>query len=170
MTDHSFSSTSRQPGAAIRFRTATVILTLAVLTTQLADAAGAATPTVEAALGLQPVQPSVEYELVPADAVKDCKVVDLKVPGWSGWEVIGPDGATLRRFADTNADKKVDLWSYFRFGIEVYRDIDQDFNGKADQYRWLNTGGTRWGLDKDEDGKIERWIQISAEEVSAELV
>ena len=45
-----------------------------------------------------------------------------------------------------------------------------DFNGKADQYRWLGTGGTRWGLDDDEDGKIDRWKQISAEEVSAEVI
>ena len=84
--------------------------------------------------------------------------------------MLGPDGSLLRRFADTNGDRDIDLWSYYKFGVEVYRDIDTDFDKKADQYRWLNTGGTRWGLDDDEDGKIDRWKQISAEEVSAELV
>ena len=49
-------------------------------------------------------------------------------------------------------------------------DIDQDFNGKADQYRWLGTAGVRWGVDRDEDGELDRWKQISAEEVSAEIV
>ena len=56
------------------------------------------------------------------------------------------------------------------FGVEVYRDIDENFNGKADQYRWLSTGGIRWGLDDDEDGRIDRWKKISAEEVTAEVV
>ncbi len=51
--------------------------------------------------------------------------------------MIAADGSVLRTFADTNGDKKVDLWSYYKFGVEVYRDIDENHNGKADQYRWL---------------------------------
>ena len=130
----------------------------------------AATPSAEAALGLSPVQKGVDYEIVPAEEVKNCSVVDIDRKGWSGWQVIAEDGSILRTFADTNGDKKVDLWSYYKFGVEVYRDIDENHNGKADQYRWLSTGGTRWGLDDDEDGVLDRWKQISAEEVSAELV
>lgn len=42
-------------------------------------------------------------------------------------------GQILRTFADTNGDNIVDQWSYFKDGIEVYRDIDANFNGKADQ-------------------------------------
>jgi thiol-disulfide isomerase/thioredoxin len=64
----------------------------------------------------------------------------------------------------------VDQWCYFKDGIEIYRDIDSDFNGAADQYRWLGTSGTRWGIDKNEDGKIEQWKSISAEEVTIEIV
>ncbi len=131
---------------------------------------GAATPSAKAALALKPVQAAVDYETVPAAEIDQCEVEDLKIKGWSGWEVLDGNGSVLRRFADTNQDKKVDLWCYFKFGIEVYRDVDADFNGKADQYRWLGTGGTRWGLDRDEDGKIDRWKQISAEEVTSELV
>ena len=67
------------------------------------------------------------------------------------------DGAVLRQFSDSNADNIVDTWSYYRGGLEVYRDIDANFNGKADQYRWFHTGGSRWGLDKNEDGKIDAW-------------
>lgn len=132
--------------------------------------AQADSPSPRAALQLKPVQPGVEHELVQADAVDQCIVQNLRIKGWTGWEVLADDGTVLRRFADTNDDKKIDLWAYYNFGIEVYRDIDANFNGKADQYRWLGTGGTKWGLDEDENGSIDRWKRISAEEVSAELV
>ena len=79
-------------------------------------------------------------------------------------------GQGLRRFLDTNNDNKVDMWCYYKDGIEVYRDLDTDFDGKTDQYRWLNTAGTKWGLDPDEDGRINAWKTISPEEVSAEVV
>ena len=129
-----------------------------------------APPSPEAALALKPVQAGVDYEKVEADRQSSCKVIDIEQSAWSGWEVIAEDGTLLRRFADTNRDQKIDLWCYFKFGVEVYRDVDQDFNGKADQYRWLATGGTRWALDRDEDGAIDVWKQISAEEVTAEVV
>lgn len=135
-----------------------------------AGAVTAAPPSAKAALGLKPVQPGVEYDLVDAAEADRCTVRDIEREDWSGWEVVGSDGALLRRFADTNGDKKVDLWSYFQYGVEVYRDIDDNFNGKADQYRWMATGGTRWGLDTNEDGKIDRWKMISAEEVTKELI
>lgn len=129
----------------------------------------AARPSARDALGLKPVQADVDYQLVAEDQIDRCEVVDLKGQ-WVGWEVRSADGEVLRRFADTNKNKKVDLWCYFRDGVEVYRDIDSDFNGKADQYRWLGTAGTRWGIDEDENGTIDRWKQISPEEVTAELV
>ena len=135
-----------------------------------AATAFAAPPTAKQALSLRPMQPNVEYQQVADDEIDACRVEDIDRPGWSGWRVVAPDGTLLRQFADTNGDKRIDLWSYFQFGVEVYRDLDGDFNGKADQYRWLGTGGTRWGIDEDEDGTIDRWQMISPEEVSAELV
>ena len=127
-------------------------------------------PSPKQALGLRPVQKNVDFEKVPDEAVENCKVKDIARKGWTGWEVMAADGTMLRRFADTNGDKRIDLWCYYNFGVEVYRDIDADFNGKADQYRWLGTNGTRWGLDDDENGSIDRWKRISAEEVTAELI
>lgn len=129
-----------------------------------------AAPSPAAALGLKPVQDGVVYELVSDDDVGRCTVRDIDRNDWSGWEVAGPDGTILRRFADTNGDKKIDLWSYFQYGVEVYRDIDANFNGKADQYRWMATGGTRWGIDANEDGTIDSWKVISAEETTMELI
>ena len=76
--------------------------------------------------------------------------------------MVKTDGSqVLRRFLDTNGDNKVDQWCYFKDGIEIYRDIDANFNNKADQYRWLGTAGTRWGLDDDENGQIDSWKVIS---------
>ncbi len=33
----------------------------------------------------------------------------------------------------------------------------------------LNLGGSKWGVDANEDGKIEKWNMISAEETTAEV-
>ena len=49
-------------------------------------------------------------------------------------------------------------------GLESYRDVDSNFNNKVDQSRWLNLSGTRWGIDRNEDGKIDTWRSISAQE------
>ncbi len=122
------------------------------------------------ALGLRPIQGDVEYDTPAESEIEKCSVQVKSDGGVAGWLVLDPGGQVLRRFLDTNADNKVDLWCYYRGGIEVYRDIDADFNSKADQYRWLGTAGIRWGLDSNEDGKIERWKMISAEEVTAEVV
>lgn len=135
-----------------------------------ASPASAAPPSAAAALGLKPVQQGVVYELVKDDQVDRCTVRDIDRSDWSGWEVVAADGTMLRRFADTNGDKKIDLWSYFQYGVEVYRDVDANFNGKADQYRWMATGGTRWGIDANEDSTIDRWKAISAEETTMELI
>jgi thiol-disulfide isomerase/thioredoxin len=136
----------------------------------LLPTAVAAPPSAESALALQPVQKDFSFQKVAAADVEKCRVLDLTENGWTGWIVESADGTRLRRFADTNADKKIDLWCYYDQGVEVYRDVDSDFNGKADQYRWLGTAGTRWGIDRDENGKVDFWKQISAEEVSAEVI
>lgn len=134
------------------------------------SAALAAGPTAEQALQLQPIQADVDYQRPAAGEIAQCKIGAEKIGNATGWVVSGPNGERLRVFLDTNDDKKVDQWSYFKDGVEVYRDVDSDFNGKADQYRWLGMAGTRWGVDVDEDGKVDGWKMISAEEVSSELV
>jgi len=130
----------------------------------------AAKVTPAQALGLRPIQADVEYDTPTESEIEKCSVQVKSDGGVAGWLVLDQGGQLLRRFLDSNGDNKVDLWCYYRGGIEVYRDIDADFNGKADQYRWLGTAGIRWGLDSNEDGKIERWKMISAEEVTAEVV
>ena len=130
----------------------------------------AATPSAEQALKLAPVQPDVDYARPGAQETSQCKIAAKKFDGRVGWVVESPDGVILRRFVDTNDDNVVDQWSYYKDGLEVYRDMDASFNGKADQYRWFNTGGVRWAVDSNEDGVIDAWKSISAEEVTAEVI
>ena len=130
----------------------------------------AAGPTVEYALGLRPSQKDVDYDRPEGDAAKSATLKTEKSGGASAFVVRGATGDILRVFADTNADRVVDRWSYYKDGIEVFRDIDSNHNAKVDQSRWLNSAGSRWGIDEDENGVIDSWKAISAEEVCRELV
>ena len=165
-------STSRGPAARsavfagfLTF-TGTGFLGLMSLSSDL-EAAG---PTVEYALGLRPSQKDVDYDSPDAAALKNATIKTEKSGGASAFVVRGPSGEILRVFADTNADRVVDRWSYYKDGVEVFRDIDSNHNTKVDQSRWLNSAGSRWGVDQDENGTIEVWKAISPEEVCRELV
>ena len=130
----------------------------------------AAAPTVDYALSLRPMQQGIDYDRPSADAAKNTTIKTEKAGGGTAFVVRGPAGEVLRIFADTNSDRVVDRWSYFKDGVEVFRDIDSNHNAKVDQSRWLNAGGSRWGIDEDENGTIDSWKVISAEEVCGELV
>ena len=136
----------------------------------MADTAVAAAPSAEQALKLVPIQKDVDYDVPPDAKLKDCTIKGEKVGDHSAWIVRDSAGQMLRKFMDTNNDNVVDQWCYYRDGLEIYRDSDANFNGKADHYRWLSIGGSRWGLDDNEDGRIDAWKSISAEEVTSEVV
>lgn len=129
-----------------------------------------APPTVAQALKLAPLQKGIDYDRPTEAQQAGCKVESAAEIGQRGWIVRDEANKTLRRFVDSNGDDKLDQWCYYKDGVEVYRDIDSDGDERADQYRWLGTAGTRWGLDPDEDGRIDSWKTISAEEVTAEIV
>lgn len=122
------------------------------------------------ALSFKPRQDDVPYDQVAADKIQSCSIDEVTRDDGAGYLVTGESGQTLRWFVDTNKDKKPDRWCYFSQGVETFREIDTDFDGTADEYRWLGTGGMRWGVDDDGDGKIDSWRMISAEEVSSEIV
>src|SRR5262249_19379079 len=81
-----------------------------------------------------------------------------------------PQDRPLRRLVDNKGDSKPHIWSYYLDGIEVYREIDTDFDGEPDQFRWLGSAGMKWGVDVNKDNKIDSWRMISAEEVSQEIL
>jgi len=154
----------------IRIRLAAIALGCWAALGIAGDREAAAAPTAAQALGLTPIQPNVSYAR-PTKEETDASTIRAEKQGnATAWVVRNGRGETLRRFADTNGDNVVDLWCYYNDGLESYRDIDSDYNGKADQYRWFQTSGTRWGVDKNEDGRIDSWKVISAPEVAEELV
>jgi thiol-disulfide isomerase/thioredoxin len=140
----------------------------ALLWGSLAPAWAAAPPTVSQMLTIfHPRQEGVAITTPSSQEETTCKVEGIN---GHGWLLRDSRGLPLRRYYDSNGDGKIDIWSYYKDGVEVYREIDSNYDGKPDQYRWLNTGGSKWGVDRNEDGKIDAWQQISPEEVSQELL
>jgi hypothetical protein len=135
----------------------------------IAEFASAEGPDIAKVLALKPVQSDVVYDTPIPETWDKCSLEVLKAPN-SGWILRDGRGLIVRKFIDSNGDNVVDRWSYFMNGQEVYRDVDTNGNGKADSYHWYNAGGSRCGIDKDEDGTIDRWLVISAEEAAAEAV
>ncbi|TWU00198.1 Redoxin [Botrimarina colliarenosi] len=144
-----------------------LLIALAVTASPAAFGQGSA-PTAEQALGLSPIQKGVEYDTPTGDEAKACTIKAERDGKGTSWIVRDGSGRILRRFADANSDNVVDTWCYYAAGLEVYRDIDADFDNRADQYRWFHTGGSRWGLDENEDTKIDSWKRISPQEVAEE--
>ena len=137
-----------------------------------AGPAEANTPSVSQMLSFKPIQKGVEYTVPPAAEQDQCKVelVTGGKPGASGWVLRDAKGRLLRKYFDSNADKYPDQWCYYKDGLEVYREVDTNFNGKPDRYQWMHTGGMKTGLDPNEDGVIDAWEALALEELSQEVV
>lgn len=140
-----------------------------------ATLAQAAAPAPNQMIQFKPRQPGIAISTPAEGDLTNCKV-ELVQGGKvannkqaSGWLLKDPQGRPLRRFFDSNGDGQVDVWSYYLNGEECYREIDSNFNGKVDQYRWLGANGSKWGADLNEDGVIDSWKMISPEEVSQEV-
>jgi hypothetical protein len=141
-----------------------------VLWGSVAPAWAANQPTVQQMLQFKPRQ-DVAVSTPEPDKLDGCKVELVKgARKGSGWVLKDAQGNLLRNFFDSTDRGKPDTWSYYKDGKEVYREIDTTVPGKPDQYRWLNEGGTKWGIDEAKDGKIKSWKVISPEEVSQEIV
>lgn len=151
------------------------VLTVVSVLSFVAAGAPAICPAQDAqlkqALGIKPKHADEADYDIPAE--KDLAVCTIESSKKSldqpGWIVRDAAGRSLRIFLDTNGDNKLDQWSFFRNGLEVYRDIDTNKNSKPDQHRWIGAAGMRWGVDSDEDGKLDSWKMISGEEVAVEV-
>ncbi len=131
----------------------------------------AAPPTPVEILQFKPKQEGISASMPKSGEEASCKVELIKGQDkGSGWLLRDTSGQPLRRFFDTNDDNKSDVRSFYQDGVEIYREIDSNFDGTTDQYRWFNSAGSRWGVDANGDGTIDTWQVISPEELSQELV
>lgn len=137
----------------------------------LAPLAASGQSTPKDLLKLQPTFPGVECE-TPTDpaAIDACKVENvLNGKGRNiGYALRDGQGKLLRKFVDTDGNNRLDQWSYYQDGFEVYREVDLDGDHRLDECRWLNNGGSRVGIVKGR--AITAWKQISAEEASKVFV
>jgi thiol-disulfide isomerase/thioredoxin len=132
----------------------------------------AAPPAPGDMLKFQPKQAGVIISMPTEAEAASFKVDLVSGPGEAaGWMLKDAKGLPVRKFVATKGAKgKVDVWSYYLDGQEVYREIDTTGSGKPDQFRWYGAGGMRWGVDVNKDLKIDGWKMISAEEVSQEVL
>jgi tetratricopeptide (TPR) repeat protein len=108
-----------------------------------------------------------------AEELASCTVgsVPGQAPGSAAWVLYDSKKQPVRRFFDSNGDDKVDVWSYYKDGVEVYREFDTANKGVPNNFRWLNAGGMKWavgGVDNKGKGYVSTWRMISAEEASQE--
>jgi hypothetical protein len=130
-------------------------------------------PPVSVMLKYHPTQEGVIYTTPKPEEEAGCKVELVKgADKGSGWALKDANGKTLRVFF-SHDQRNLDVWSYYKDGVEVYREFESEGGspaGKPDQYRWLNADGMKWGLDEAKDGHIKHWKVISPEEVSQEIL
>jgi len=148
--------------------------TLAVTILSGGSSAFAQLPKAEELLARKPIQ-AVSVSTPTAAELETCKVEAANYPkpasGAAPTGIIVKDGQgrILRQFIDTTGSGKPNLVYFYHNGTEAYREIDANGNGKPDQYRWLGVNGGKWGSDTNEDGSIDQWFVLSAEELSQEV-
>ena len=129
--------------------------------------------TVEDALRRMPRQPDVEVSTPAPAQVAQCKVEpipnknDPKTP--LGYVVRDPAGNPVRQFVSYDG-KTYNIIAFYVNGVESYREVYPPAPNEPHQYRWLGPNGTKWGLDRDRDGRIDEWVVMSPEELSQELL
>lgn len=85
--------------------------------------------------------------------------------------VVKDETGRLYRAFTARGDGPVNQWSFYKNGIEVYRQFTDEKGASApNEFRWMNNSGTRWGIAKPGGKEIDSWKMISAEEVSAEII
>jgi peroxiredoxin len=140
----------------------------------LAGTAGAQTKP-DQFLARQPAVANVQVSTPAASEMAACKVETREWPaadnGKKPTGVIVTDGSgrKLRQFIDTAGGTKFNIVSYYLDGVEAFREVDTNGNGKPDSFRWLGANGGKQGVDRNENGVIDTWVSISAEEVTQEV-
>ena len=129
--------------------------------------------TPEGAFKVQPRQPGVNITTPTPDQAPNCKVEPIPNPNNPkepmGFVVRDPAGKPVRQFVSYDG-KSYNIVAFYVNGEEAYREVFPPQPGDPYQFRWLGSNGTKWGLDRDRDGKIDEWAVMSPEELSQELL
>jgi thiol-disulfide isomerase/thioredoxin len=125
--------------------------------------------TVADMLKIKPDFPDIQITTPSPQEYASCELKWVKGNNDSSGTYLLLDGRKqlLRRYVLVGG--KIQTFSYYKDGVEVYREIANTTSGKKHEYRWLNSGGMKWGIASREDGKIDQWKMISAEEASQEV-
>jgi thiol-disulfide isomerase/thioredoxin len=149
-----------------------------VLVAGLAGQSPAQTPAATDLLARKPIQPNIKYSMPAPAEMAACKVEVIDYPKGAngtkptGYIVRDAQGRIVRQFVDTTGKSAPNIVSYFLDGVEAYREIDTNANGKPDTFRYLGANGGRLGRDAGETGTIDSWeanAGLTAEEASHEL-
>jgi Thioredoxin-like len=128
--------------------------------------------TPEGAFKIMPRQPGVNITTPTPDQVPNCKVETIPDPKTKqpmAFVVRDPAGKPVRQFVSYD-NKTFNILVFYVNGEEAYREVYPPQTTEPYQFRWLGPNGTKWGLDKDRDGKVDEWVVISPEELSQELL
>lgn len=152
-----------------RTASASAIAIVAALTIAAPNPAQAQVTPADMLNNVKPFAKDVDFDTpTDPDEIAACKVEPIRDGKSTGFLLRDARGRILRRFADTNGDRQMDLWSYYKDGFEVYRERDVNFDRALDECQWMNANGTRVALVSR--GKIVGWRRLSPEELSRVLV
>jgi len=129
------------------------------------NAAAAQQYTAKNLLDRKPALKNIDCDYPNPEDIDKCTVSGSS----AGYIVKDPNDRILRVFL--RPSERGAQTSYYKNGIEVFRQLLSPSDSKlANEYRWMNNAGTRWGIADNRDANINRWKMISAEEVSMEAV
>ena len=130
------------------------------------------TPSPQNLLGPKPTPLGVAVQYTtPADAeLAQCRVEFTNGPRGSAWILKDKEGRLLRRIGFADGSKTPNEFSFYRDGLEVYREIQSPGKKQPDRFYWLGLGGMKIGVDTQGDRRIDLWQAISVEELSQEVV
>ncbi|MBY0515047.1 MAG: redoxin family protein [Gemmataceae bacterium] len=129
--------------------------------------------TVDKAFEVKPRQPGVTVPTPAPDQVARYRLEPIpnqKSPGTNmGYVVRDEQNRPVRQFVSFD-NKSFNVVAFYSDGVEVYREVFDPTPTAPYQFRWLGPNGSKWGIDRDRDGRIDEWGVISPEEVGQELL
>ena len=139
------------------------------LTAGLAPSALAQAPKVEEILARKPVHPSAVVSTPAGPELAGCRVevVPYAAPA-TGYKLLDGQGRLVRQFIDRTGRGKPDIAYFYLNGADAYREVDA-IGSDPRTFRWLGANGGRFGADRDGDGSVDVWYDISPAEASQEL-